>query len=160
MRLKTGEAREFRWQTVVALWKENKKQVEISTLLGISQSSVSRLLRKASQGQELTYKKQPGAKSKLSEAQKQQLDSLLLAGAVAYGFEGEIWTAKRIVVVIEETFGVHYSARQVNTIVRSLGFSKQRFSLLDNKQAKEKLQHWRGQELGEIKKKRRPRIVS
>jgi transposase len=152
MRLKSGEAREFRWQTIVSLSKADKRQGEIAAILGICQSSVSRVLAQSARGQELQAKRPPGAKSKLSPEQKAALEEILLSGAVSYGFEGEMWTAKRIVVVIGETFGVHYSGRQVNTIVKAMGLSKQRFSIVDSRQSAQSMQDWRATQLPDLKK--------
>ncbi len=156
MRLKSGEAQEFRWQMIVSLSKQNKRQAEIAALLGICQSSVSRVLSQSHLGEVLGSKKPPGAKSKLSGEQKRELESILLAGAVSYGFEGEMWTDKRLVRVVEEKFGIRYSDPQVHTIVKSMGFSKQRFSLRDTKQSALKMDHWREIQLPELKKKPKP----
>lgn len=66
--------------------------------------------------------------------QKKELKNIVLAGSVHDGFQSEMWTDTRIVELIKEKFGVTYSDRQVNPIVKAMGFSKQPFSLQDAKQ--------------------------
>ena len=153
MRLKSSEAREFRWHTIVALSQQEKTQSQISALLTISQSSVSRVLSKVKEGKPPHAGKAPGAKSKLDAGQRLQLEQLLTTGALAYGFENEYWTDKRVVRVIQESFGVSYSDRQVNKIIKNLVFSKQRFFRQDNKQSPQLVQAWKEQDLPAIKKK-------
>ena len=49
----------------------------------------------------------------------------LAQGAPAFGFIGEVWTTKRIAVIIKELFGVSYHPAHVSRVVRALGQSVQ-----------------------------------
>ena len=73
----------------------------------------------------LTRRPPPGMTPRLSVEQRVQLPALLARGAPAYGFTGDVWTAKRVAVVIERTFGVHYSRDHVSRILRACGWSRQ-----------------------------------
>lgn len=67
----------------------------------------------------------PGRPSKLSAKQRQRLWSILLAGAVPYGFPNEIWTLNRIAQVIQKEFGVEYHPCHIWKCLRAAGWSCQ-----------------------------------
>ncbi len=100
-----------------------------NALLGVSEGAVSQWLRRAREGGgvgALTRRPPPGMTPRLSAEQRAQLPALLARGAPAYGFAGEVWTADRVAVVIERTFGVHYHRDHVSRILRACGWSRQR----------------------------------
>lgn len=153
MRLEGINAKQFRWETVVALSKDGKTQTEIGNLLQLCQSSVSRILQQYRSQGEVKVKINAGAECRLNEGQKGALRDILVAGSVCYGFEGEYWTNKRVLLVIKEQFGIGYQVRQISNILQKLGFSKQRFSKVDARQSAEKLAAWKASELPALKKK-------
>jgi hypothetical protein len=57
----------------------------------------------------LTARPHPGHHARLSPEQWQQLGDLLQAGALAWGFDTERWTVRRVAEVIRERFGVTYN---------------------------------------------------
>jgi transposase len=73
----------------------------------------------------LTRRPPPGMTPRLSAEQRAQLPALLARGAPAYGFAGDVWTADRVAVVIERTFGVSYHRDHVSRILRACGWSRQ-----------------------------------
>jgi winged helix-turn-helix protein len=62
---------------------------------------------------------------RLTAEQKAQLPHLLAKGAEAYGFRGDVWTARRVAEVIEQTFGVRYHRDHVGRMLREAGWSRQ-----------------------------------
>ena len=62
----------------------------------------------------------------MSAEQRAQLPSLLARGAEAFGFIGEVWTAKRVAAVIREEFGVRYHPDHVGRLLRTAGWSPQK----------------------------------
>ena len=46
----------------------------------------------------------PGMRPRLSAEQRAQLPALLAQGAEAYGFRGDVWTARRVAQLIAESF--------------------------------------------------------
>jgi transposase len=68
----------------------------------------------------------PGATPKLAAAQRAQLPALLAKGAESYGFIGDVWTTKRVAVVIRRVFGVSYHPAHVSRLVRQEGLSLQK----------------------------------
>jgi len=153
MKVKGHSAKAYRWQMVVNMDGQGYSQKAISESLKLAQSSVSRVLAIYRQEGSAVPKKQPGAKSRLTAGQKQVLSTLIEAGSVSYGFEGEGWTNKRVAQVILETFGVSYKERQISSILAGLGFSKQRFKKVDARQDPEKVAAWKDATLPALKKK-------
>jgi len=66
-----------------------------------------------------------GAPARLSPEQREQIPALLAKGAPAYGFDGDLWTAKRVAVVIAETFGVRYHPTHVSRLLKQLNWTPQ-----------------------------------
>src|SRR5258708_13791358 len=121
--------REERRKRAWALKQEGWSQKDIAAALGVSEGAVSQWLRRAREGGgvgALTRRPPPGMTPRLSAEQRAQLPALLARGAPAYGFAGEVWTADRVAVVIERTFGVHYHRDHVSRILRACGWSRQR----------------------------------
>jgi transposase len=51
---------------------------------------------------------------------------MLALGAKIWGFEDEVWTTRRIAVLIEQVFGVRYHPAHVSRLVRAIGWSPQK----------------------------------
>lgn len=62
----------------------------------------------------------------MTQEQRAQIPALLARGPAAYGFSAEVWTTKRIAVVIAQTFDVRYHPAPVSRLVRALGLSVQK----------------------------------
>lgn len=154
MRLKDQSAQKFRRQMIVRLHEEGKGQSKIAELLDLSQSYVSRILRsyKQSGAQAFEVSTGKGAVPRLSKDQKIQLCALLEAGAVSYGFEGAIWTSKRVQRVIAEQFAVFYSQRQVDRILKELNYTRQKPQKVDYRQSKASVETWKTEGLAALKK--------
>ena len=98
-----------------------------------------------------------GAVARLNDEQKQHLTAIIDGGAVTYGFEGAVWTIKRVQRVIEEQFGVVYSQSQVGRILKQLNYTPQKPQKVDYRQSKEALETWKTTHLPALKKKPRQR---
>lgn len=71
-------------------------------------------------------RKAPGGVPKLTSEQFAQVPALLTPGAETFGFPGQVWTTKRIAVVLQRVFGVRYSPGHVSKLVRQFGWSVQK----------------------------------
>jgi len=67
-----------------------------------------------------------GRPSRLSAEQLGTLREMLLAGPLANGYATDLWTIKRVRLLIGKTFGVKYSDVHVWRILGGLGFSSQK----------------------------------
>ena len=64
--------------------------------------------------------------ARLDAEQLQALGRALLQSPTEHGFEGELWTLKRVGVLIRRLHGVEFSQTQVWRILGALGFSAQK----------------------------------
>src|SRR5215469_13700691 len=123
------DGREGRRQRAWELSQAGWWQKEIAAALGVSRAAVCQWLKCAREGggvEALRRRPHLGGPSKLTAEQRAQIPGLLARGAPAYGFGGDVWTAKRIAEVIRRTFGVRYHPDQVSRLLRQAGWSVQR----------------------------------
>src|SRR6059058_4949783 len=124
---KKADWREERRMRAWKLKEQGWQQKDIAVALGVSKGAVSQWMKRGREGGVEALKAHPptGVKPKLTLEQKAQLPQLLAKGAEAYGFRGDVWTASRVAVVIERTFGVRYHLDHVGRILREAGWSRQ-----------------------------------
>lgn len=162
MRLSSKAARDYRWQTVLRLDLEGKKQHQIAQLLLIAQSSVSRIIEKYKQNPHQILQTKPalGASKRLSEAQLEQVKSWASKNPVEFGFQGQYWSRARFQLLMREKFGISYQLRQVGNILKELKITLQKPIVSDYRQKPEQLEAWEKERLPTIKKKPRNKKVS
>jgi transposase len=119
--------REERRMQAWKLKEQGWQQKDIAVALGVSQGAVSQWLKRGREGGLEALKAHPpkGMKARLTAEQKAQIPTLLAKGAEAYGFRGDVWTAKRVAEVIHRTFGVRYHRHHVGKLLREAGWSRQ-----------------------------------
>jgi transposase len=119
------EARRLRaWE----LKQDGWSQAAIAKALGVTPGAVSQWMQRAAAGGIAALRRRvaPGPRPKLSAAQRARLPDLLVRGAEAYGFAGDVWTTKRVATVIEREFGVRYHPAHVSRLLRAVGWSVQK----------------------------------
>ena len=72
-----------------------------------------------------------------------ELEELLLEGAEAHGFEGDLWTLPRVAQLIEDEFDVDVTPRTAGNYLDKLGWSNQRPQRRAAKRDAEEIQQWR-----------------
>ena len=145
------ERRKRAWKLKEAGWR----QKDIAAALGVSEGAVSQWLKRGRAGGIEALKAHPpeGVPSRLSAEQKAQIPALLAKGAEAYDFRGEVWTASRVAVVIERTFGVRYHRDHVGRLLREAGWSRQQPIERAAQRKDEAIKQWVEQRWPTIKKK-------
>jgi len=103
----TAAELEFRRRLAVHMLSQGKTASEVSELVGASLSSVKRWKAAWKKGgvEALAAKPHPGRKPKLTNAQKRDLESILLRGPRAAGFSSDLGTCSRVGQVICRRFG-------------------------------------------------------
>ena len=114
-RLRAGELHQQGWT-----------QQQIARALGVTQGAVSQWLRRtAVRGRAALHDHPaPGAPPLLTTDQHAQLVALLLEGAPAFGFRGDVWTCRRVAQLIQDQFGVRYHPAHISRLLRQLGWSR------------------------------------
>src|SRR5690242_16512561 len=118
------EGRRLRaWQLKQQGWK----QADIARALGVTEGAISQWLKRARERgvEALRHRPPPGPRPKLTERQKQELLEILRRGAEAWQWRGDLWTTKRVAVVIRAEFGVRYHPAHVSRLLRQCGWSPQ-----------------------------------
>jgi transposase len=120
--------REGRRLRAVALHEQGWCGQAIAEALGVTGGAVSQWLTRARDGgvDALRDRPPPGPARRLTEAQQQQVLTVLATGAEAQGFLGEVWTSKRVAEVIQKECGIRYHPAHVSRLLRFLGWSVQK----------------------------------
>lgn len=136
--------------------QQGYKQQAIADALGLTQSAVSYIIKRAKVGgiAALHHHKSPGVPARLSTEQKQQLLTELAQGAEAHGFHGDVWTTERIAQFIAQRFGVKYHPDYIGPLLRGLGWSPQRPIVRATQRDEAAITEWAETTWPELKKKR------
>ena len=123
--------------------------------MGVSEGAVSHWIKRGREGGVEALKAHPpkGVRPRLTAEQKAQIPQLLAKGAEAYGFRGDVWTASRVAVVIERTFGVKYHRDHVSRLLRQRGWSRQKPVERASQRNEEAITTWSQERWPHIKKK-------
>lgn len=121
------QALENRRYKAVAMLNTGMTLDEVAKRLNTTVTSVYRWKHALQRGgrRALVSKPVPGRPRKLNEKECTHLLTILLKGAVAYGFPNEFWTLKRIAYVIRKEFGVSYHPNHIWRILRRFRWSCQ-----------------------------------
>ena len=141
-------------------WKlkeQGWQQKDIAVALGVSEGAVSQWLKRGQAGGVEALKSHPpkGMAPRLRADQKAQIPALLAKGAEAYGFRGDVWTARRVAEVIHRTFGVRYHRDHVGRLLREAGWSRQQPIERASQRDEEAIKRWTQERWPAIKKKPR-----
>jgi len=148
-----GNQQELRNEIINNLKEQGLTQSQIAKAVNLSPGRVSQILKliKAAGGEipRPTYK---GAQMKLTDSQIEQLETLLDQGAEANGFEGDIWTGKRVSTLIKVHYKVSYHPNHIPKLLRSLGYSLQKPKTEDFRKDPSEVEKWKKERLPAIKK--------
>jgi transposase len=146
--------RQWRRFQIWELHQQGWKQNDIAAALGITQGAVSQTLSRVKAGgtDALKTRPLPGVPSKLTSEQKALIPTLLLRGAEAFGFSGDVWTCERIAAVIAQEFAVVYHRDHVRKLLRSLGWSYQKPKVRATQRNEHAITHWKEERLPYLKK--------
>jgi transposase len=147
--------REYRRKRAWEMHQQGNKQQAIADALGLTQSAVSHLLKRAKQGgaSALNHHTSPGAPRRLSDEQRQQLLTDLAKGAEAHGYAGDVWTTERIAHFIEQRCKVKYHPDYIGPLLRQLGWSPQCPIVRASQRDEVAIQEWVTKKWPELKKK-------
>ncbi len=94
-----------------------------------------------------------GRPARITGEQLETLRELLLAGPIASGYGTDLWTLKRVRLLIERHFGIAYSDVHVWRILGSLGFSSQKPEKRAIERNEEAVVQWKKRTWPALKKK-------
>lgn len=94
-----------------------------------------------------------GRPAQLDEGQLASVRATLLRSPTEQGFGTELWTLKRVGLVIERLHGVRFGQTQIWRILGSLGFSPQKPEKRAHERNEDAVRHWKRSTWPKLKKK-------
>jgi len=135
---------------------QGKSYSKVARLVGVTPSCVSKwtkaLRRRSIKG--LKAKPHPGPAPRLSATHKRQLVAALKKGAVAAGYDSDLWTCRRVRDVIGKILGICCDFNHVGRILHALGFSVQKPEARARERDEAAIARWRKQGWPRLKTKR------
>jgi transposase len=124
----SAELLEDRRRRALTLLDEGLSLNAVGRRIGCAPSSVMhwRDMRRRGGEKALKVRSSPGRPHKLSLARCRLLLKLLLAGAMASGYQTQLWTTARMAEVIRKKFRVVYHRDHVGRLMHRLGWSHQK----------------------------------
>jgi transposase len=140
------------------MFEHGASQAEVARRLDTSRQNAHRWYRKWQQGgrDALRAAGRAGRKPKLDRRQRRTVQRALLQGAHAHGFDTDLWTLKRIAVVIEQVTGVRHHPSHVWPILRAMGWSVQRPARRASERDEEAIARWVAHDWPRIRQQRAP----
>jgi transposase len=147
------KALEERRRQAAAMFRRGATQAEVARHFGVSPQTASRWRAHLEEGGVRALRASPrsGRPAQLTLQQRQRLHQVILAGAVAAGYDNDLWTLNRIREVIEQHFGVRYHRSHVHRLVRSLGLTPQRPARQAIERDQARIKRWVAEEWPRIK---------
>jgi transposase len=131
--------------------------LEAAGRVGASRRSIDRWMQayRADGDTGLAAKPHPGAASRLTDRQREDLRKRLLAGAESQGFATDLWTCPRIRQLVAERYGVEYHVDHIPRLMKSLGFSPQKPRRQASERDEAAIDEWIERDWPRIKKRAR-----
>ena len=131
----------------IALLNAGHRPGKVATMLGVSPGAVSRWKKVCQHAGLEGLKAKPclGPKPRLTMAQRQELERLLLKGPCAQGYPTARWTLRRIDEAIEKHFGVRYHLSSVAHLLDSMGWNWQKSGRRARERNEEAVVGWQQQ---------------
>ena len=151
-------ARRERVRLAAAEWiEEGASDREVAARFRVSRMSANRWRRALAEGGRpaLASTGPGGARCKLSAAQLAELQVLLDAGPVAWGWADQCWTLPRIAEVVHERFGVDYTLPGLDLLLHRLGWTVQVPARQAVERDEQQITAWREETWPQIKRPRR-----
>lgn len=119
------EARRFK---AAVLFRQGATQAEAARRLRVTPEAARQWHDAWKQGGKgaLKSKGKPGARARLTSADKRALERVLLKGPTAAGYATPLWTLERIQKVIRKETGVRYHPAHVWKVLTGMGWSRQK----------------------------------
>lgn len=148
---------EARRRLAVALLRLGHGAYEVADVVGVSPSSVYRWKDAYEDGGDEGLDSKPhkgGPSPMLSDEQLTALAALLQEGPQAHGFDTDLWTLKRIAVVIAQEFGVSVGQTTVWRYLQRMGWSCQKPERRALKRDADAVRRWKQETIPALEKKR------
>jgi transposase len=150
----SAEVIEARRRQALRLLEEGYSLAEVGRMSGCAASSVMRWRDALDRGgeQALKVRVSSGRPAALDERQRRQIVRMLMRGAVANGFETELWTTSRVAGLIHKAFRVRFHRSHVARLLHDLGFSCQKPERCAIERDERRIERWKRRDWPRVKK--------
>lgn len=150
----TPANREILRREAVEAYAGGESPIKIAKRLRVARATVYNWINSHKEDPEHGLEEQKrGPVSKLSPPQRQRLFELMEQGALAAGYETDNWTLPRIRDLIEERFGVSFDSSYLCRLLKSEGFSHQKFRTQAYERDEEAIDNWKRKVFPDAEKK-------
>ena len=159
MQIKTGA-----WRRDLAGLQQRRLEAARMFACGATQAEVARTFAVSRQAASVWYRQwhhggepalrgagRTGRPPRLSAAELGAVDQALRLGPQAFGFDTQLWTLRRVAVVIERLVGVRFHPGHVWRLLRRLDWTVQRPARRALERDEAEIARWRAQEWPRIK---------
>ncbi len=116
------EQQKSRNEIIINMNEQGHSQHTIAKAIGLSQGRIRQLLNTYRKGPDAFFdNRYQGKPPKINPKQQSRLEDLLIRGAEAYGFQGDVWTTARVKMTFKETFNVDYHERHIFRLLKKNG---------------------------------------
>ena len=162
-RLPIGQRRDFQAMErtrlrAARMFEHGTSQAEVARRLHTSRQNAHRWYRKWQHGGRAALRAAGRARPtpKLDARARRKVERALLQGALAHGFDSDLWTCKRVVIVIERLTGVRHHPSHAWRILRAMGWTLQRPERRAAERDEDAIARWVKQDWPRIRQKRAP----
>jgi transposase len=158
----TRTLKELENRRVLAVERVNQgySQADVARILGVDARSVRRWVHDFRQGglEALQSKGHPGRPPKLDAEQTATVLSWFRHSPTAFGYDTDLWTARRVTDLIGKHFGIAFNSRYLSAWLSNHDITPQRPQKVAQQHDTERIDAWIRDDWPEILKKGVPRM--
>lgn len=134
---------------------EGYAQTEVAEFLGVAARSVRRWMQAFRQGgwEALKARGRPGRPPHLNEQQTATVLSWFRQSPTSFGFATELWTARRVAILIQRYFGISFNHRYLSAWLADRAITPQKPQRRARQRDEERIQRWVAKDWPRILKK-------
>jgi transposase len=150
----SAELIEARRRQALRLLDEGYTLAEVGRMTDCAASSVMRWRDARTQGgsKALKVRPTPGRPPTLNTARRERIIKRLMKGAMANGFNTELWTTSRVATVIHQCCKVQYHRSHIARLLHDFGFSCQKPERRALERDEARIEQWKRKDWPRVKK--------
>jgi len=140
---------------------KGKKPAEVAVAVGVARQTIYTWKALLDEGGIDALRSAPsrGRPPRLDETKLEGLRQVLLQKPTEHGFGTELWTLKRVGVVIQRLYGVKFGQTQIWRVLGALGFSVQKPDRRAMERNEDTVRGWKRSTFPAFKKKPSAKVV-
>jgi transposase len=140
---------------------KGKKPAEVAVAVGVARQTIYTWKALLDEGGIDALRSAPsrGRPPRLDETKLEGLRQVLLQKPTEHGFGTELWTLKRVGVVIQRLYGVKFGQTQIWRVLGALGFSVQKPDRRAIERNEDTVRGWKRSTFPALKKKPNEKVV-